>query len=252
MATRLWYSAIVVASGYTADAGWEKVTGAVIRRLATTRSSLASTSVSLASQGTSGNDTLLGQWISPPLDVDQTITGTVKGQIRTQSGAAALDPRSQFILRVIKPDGTVRGTLLAMDAGALANEWSTTITNRQMPRGGALSLSSVAALAGDRIVAEDGIRQHAAGASNTALVYGGELGVSDLPEDESTTTALAPWLEFSQDITFTNEAAMRVSRATLTALVQNPTSDMRASRVTLTVLMAPTQIRAKSQAVLVS
>jgi hypothetical protein len=239
VATRLYYINRVVASGFTPDASWEKTTGHVVRRMGPSKSSAtASTSVSLASHGSVDADTLLAQFISEPLDVDQTITGTVKGQMRVQSGLAALDPRSQMVIRVIAPGGTVRGTLLAHDTSALTSEWSTSIVNRRMPLGGSVALTSVAGLAGDRIVAEPGIRQHAVGANNTALLYGGEAA-SDLPEDESTTTALANWLEFSQDITFTNESNVRVSRVTETGLIQKDLSALQArvSRVTLTALV---------------
>lgn len=205
MATRLYLSRDILpgVTFPTADAGWEKTTGALTGRLRGNSSDPnGNTSTgNIAAQGTSGNDTLLTRFLSAPLDVNQTITGTVKGQAQFLESAAGLDARSQTMIRVIKPDNTVRGTLLAMDTAALANEFATALTNRRIPRVAGTALTSVAALAGDRIELAIGARQHATAAGNFAQRLGVGLG-SDLAEDETATVAANPWVEFSQNLTF--------------------------------------------------
>jgi len=206
MATRLYLSRDILpgVTFPTADAGWEKTTGALTGRLRGSNTDpYANTGTgNIAAQGTTGNDTLLTRFLSAPLDVNQTIgTGTIKGQAQFLESAAGLDARSQTMIRVIKPDGTVRGTLLAMDTGALANEFATSLTNRRIPRVAGTALTSVAALAGDRIELAVGARQHATASGN----FQQRLGVnaaSDLAEDETATAANNPWIEFTENITF--------------------------------------------------
>jgi hypothetical protein len=222
----------------TPDAGWERTTGHLtykintVKRTSSPHSSLLNTA--LTAQGTSGNDTLLGQFLTDPLDVNQTITGNFKGQARFLESAAGLDARSQVLIWVVKPDGTSRGTLLAMSAAALASEFGTALANRRIPVGGSVALGSVAALAGDRIVIEVGARQHATLGGTFQMSMG--YAATDLAEDDTTTTANAPWFEFSQNITFTAEATMMASRTALTVLVQGD-ARMRVSRTALTVLV---------------
>lgn len=211
----------------TPDAGWEKTTG-FFRAIATKqKGTTAMATTTIAAQGTTGNDTLLGQHISPPLDSNQTVGGvgaTVKGQVRVSESNAALDGRAQCLIWVMKPDLSSRGTVLAMDTAALANEYVTALTNRKVPRGGAIALSSVSALTGDRIVIETGGRQHATNSSNFAGSYGD--AVTDLAEDETTTTANAPWVEFSE--TFTFSIFQRVSQVVAETLYKPDDSDVKA------------------------
>lgn len=239
MATRLYINRDVwLRLSAAAQAEWEKATGFqryklnTAKRTTSPHSSLFS--VVIAAQGTAGNDTLLFQGVSDPLDVDQTIAGTVKGQARFAEAALTLDARAQCIIWVAAPDGSVRGVLCMADAGALASEFGTALANRKVPRGGAIALSSVAALAGDRIIWEIGARQHAAGVNNLTLSVG--YAATDLAEDETTTAANAPWLEFSQNLTFTSEANIIVTRQALSVLVQGDAA-LRVSRAALTVLV---------------
>lgn len=186
----------------TADGGWEKTTGALKALLSQDKIGDAIASTTIAANGTSGNDTLLGQWVSEPLSGAQTITGNIKGQARFNESTGALDARVQVIVRVLQSDlSTVRGTLLAMDASGLSHEFNTSLRNITMPLGGSTALSSVAAQDGDRIVVEIGARQHATQAGNVIGSFG-DSAASDLAEDETTTTANNPWIEFSQTLTF--------------------------------------------------
>src|SRR5439155_17441528 len=146
----------------------------------------------------------IAQYVSPPLAA-QTSSGTAKCYMQCQERQVADDARSQIVLRVVSNDGSVvRGVLYAGDTGALSHEWATTYTNRQYPPSGPMTLSSVVASAGDRLVVELGFRSHAGVTNNDAmrLVFGDLLSSADLPEDESTTAqTFDPWIEFSNPLT---------------------------------------------------
>lgn len=203
MAVRLYLPSDTGSPGISpTPSGWERGTSDFVRREAVTAenrpgSAMVTTNFNDASGG-SGNDVILAQYIFGPLSA-QTLTGTVKGQIRAKEDLAFADDfRAQITVRVIASDGaTARGTALDFDTGSLSSEFSdSTLTNRAFPRGGAQNLSSVNVQSGDYLVIEIGYRKHAGSASDGDLSFGDDAA-SDLPEDESTTTALNPWIEFS-------------------------------------------------------
>lgn len=211
MAIRLWFASfaiIPVPDEAVSDAAWDNV--------ATSRPQVLVVGDPLSFPTVLGNftktDNVTGahnvemiRATSPCLDGDQTITGTVKGQFHVQENNAAADCRSQLVIRVIKPDNTVRGTLLAAHSNALSSEWSTTQTNRANPLLvlSPATLSSVAALDGDRLHVSAGARKsEASTTSRTLTIRSGTAGASDLPEDETTTSSLRSWIEFSQTLAF--------------------------------------------------
>jgi hypothetical protein len=210
MATRFYLlqsSAFVPSVSPPFAAGWNDTGGAVRRKLDLQPDRADSFVEFSRSEAvtTSPYDVLLGQWVSAPLSGAQTISGTLKGQIRARESSSSADFRAQVVVKIVSNDGqTLRGTLLGFDTGALSSEFATSSTNRQFPRGGAVALSSVAAQDGDRIVIEVGYRSH----NTVSTSYTGYIEVGapssasgDLPEDETTTTQLRPWLEFSQTLT---------------------------------------------------
>lgn len=205
MATRLYFTALQTFT-VPADPSWEQTANAVIRVLSTVKPTaipFASTVIS-KSVATNPGDILMGQFISGALQA-QTITGDVKGIIRALESAASTDAHAQTNIRVVTPSGTTRGTLLAHDASALTSEFSaTTLTNRKFPlawAGSGTALSSVAAEDGDLLVIEVGFRGFTASGPNCTLELGG-TAATDLAEDETSTTQLTPWFEFSADLLF--------------------------------------------------
>jgi hypothetical protein len=158
-----------------------------------------------------GEDILVGQFISPPVAA-QTITGTVKGQIRVREGFESQDLRAQLVIRVIAPDGTVRGTLVDFSTNALSSEFAADagLPNRKFPLAAIspVTMTSVAAQAGDRIVVEVGARAHATGGGgpgDSIQFRFGDASATDLAEDETTTQDHNPWIEFSNSITLQND-----------------------------------------------
>lgn len=218
MTTRLYfdYDAIL---GVTAScvapepgswsAGWNKTAGADTQWCQTTkRGSASDAGESISLSGTSGHFTAIRRSVSPILDVDQSISGTLKGQFLCREALATNDCTLAVAAKVIKPDGTDRGVLLAVsasdDTSTTPPELSTTSTNRKLQdsaESATLTLSSVSALAGDRLVIEVGQRQ-ASTATSFVPIHTGSSNGTDLPEDNTTTTTNDPWVEFSQTITF--------------------------------------------------
>lgn len=156
-------------------------------------------------------------FVLPPLYGSGTISGTVKGRMRCaeREGGANFNPA--IALRLVSSTGTIKATLLPPTAGsatggaapeAPVDAAMEALTNRQLPYGSPKTLTPAAFVEGDRIQVEIGGRfmaADAAGGTYAARLASGVLltGQADLPEDDSTTTDLLPWLEFSQDLPLT-------------------------------------------------
>ena len=249
MATRLYLSSAAAPTVSPAfDAGWEATGSAIRRWLDASKVGITETlAVATALNSPAGAvDALVAQYTTAPLSGNQTITGTLKGQIIVRENALAADLRAQVLVWVMKTDGTSRGTLLAMDTAALANEFATSNTNRAFPRGGAITLTSVAALDTDRIVIEVGYRKHEnATNSRTGTFTAGNPSGTDLPEDETDTdTTKVPWFEFSQTLTFASPTA-RVSQEVAEVLVTPNTTAARVSQEVLEALVTPNTTTAR-------
>ena len=201
MPTRIYLpstGAAEITPAFSAD--WEKTTGATrIKCVVTKITSSAASITSSENVSTSPYDVLTRQYVSDPLKA-QTISGTVKGQIRCQEANADADYCAAMLIRVVSGDGTVeRGVLLSYFPASLASEYATAaLTNRSFPP--STALSPVVAQAGDRLVIEVGTRSfNVHTTSRNATHSFGDISGTDLPEDETTTTASNAWVEFSQD-----------------------------------------------------
>lgn len=185
---------------------WDKINGVGVgRRGMNTSTGSAGVTISCAAGGVTNQNILFRQWISDPLQLGGVIDGTVRGQIRAlESGAADRDYCPQFVARVFSGDGlTERGILLDVDNSALSNEFSAAaLTNAKFPRnwsGSGTPITSMSAQAGDVVVVELGFRTFSTFISN-GNINANDNQASDLPEDETTTTVLRSWLEFSAEI----------------------------------------------------
>ena len=185
----------------TPDAGWAATGGYDGIRCVTQRTNSTMTDKQTNNTNTQGNN-LNRQYVSDPIAA-QNITGTVKGQLRGDESATNQDMVSAIGIRVVSNDGsTVRGTLLSITYPVLAgNEYGPTHENRYTPT--STAVSSVTAQNGDRIVIEIGCYRYAAGNPPGRCTQSfGDDSTTDLPEDQTTTTADNPWVEFSADIRF--------------------------------------------------
>lgn len=204
MATRLYLPSTGAAAVSPAFGAWDATSEADRLKMVTTRISSAMAIKSITESLTAiDGKSLWRQYVSDPIPA-QTITGTIKGQLRTSEENALLNhDRVTIIVKVVSNDGaTLRGTLLTLGFYGATNEYTleTTRTNRKIADGDALS--SVVAQANDRIVIEIGTQPSTIPLATDELVnavFGDDSG-TDLAEDESTTAANNPWIEFSQDL----------------------------------------------------
>jgi len=237
MATRMRFlpSAGVPASALAFHSHWDATTSAVRRQLDTDGVAEGiggtQTSFGLAETTSARQSKLLIQFQSRPL-LAQTISGTLKGQMQAMESNVAMDAALQVHVRVADPvAGTTRGVLWAPDttfttmgaAGSESYELDTTKTNRKAPAGwsgSGHSLSSVAALDGDILVVEVGVRHcNTVTTSYTGTIYFCGQGYSaDLPEDETETATGTAWIEFSHNFSFFGVSVQEPSHVLLSKL----------------------------------
>lgn len=222
------------------DAAWGVTTNAVRRWLTTTKlGTTIANSAGYAETSAAAVNVLFAQFISAPLAA-QTISGTVKGQMRALENATDADGRAQVVIWVVKPDGSSRGTLLAADASALSSEFATSLTNRKFPLAAIspATLTSTAVSAGDRLVVELGWRAHnvTATSKSATFSYGTSSG-TDLAEDETTTAANNPWLELSGTVTF-DAVAGRVTQEIAQVVGTDSSAGARVTQVAAQVVGA--------------
>lgn len=194
------------------SAGWEDTGGADRIALATAAGgSTAQTGKTVTdANNTIDTDLLARQYVSPPLNGAQTISGTIKGQVKASESANPQNAFPQMTVYVVSNDGlTVRGTAMAMHSSALSSEFSTSNVNRKFPLAALspVTLSSVSASDCDRIVIEYGSRNNSTGTGATITLVFGDDSASDLAENETQSTTADPWVEFSATISFRAEAA---------------------------------------------
>lgn len=205
MPTRLYYRFDKAYFPQTLFA-WDQSTlfSTFVRGLDTSKAPTALAHSSVA-YGTPANpsDNLWAVFASRPLAA-QTVSGTLKGQARVSETNTAANLASQ--LRAYLVDGTtgaIKSTLYGGYAGALASEWATSLTNRRLPLGGPVALTSQTAVAGDRILVMVGSRVYNTVAYQMRMELG-TIAEGDLPENETATSGDA-WLEFSADLTFSTD-----------------------------------------------
>lgn len=218
MATRLYmpYGLTPPTQTITKHAEWESETSNVLRQplLRTIPSGLSGSYTFLVSEASSTvHDQMCAQFISEPLTA-QTITGTVSGVWLTREAGSTYDFGTQMCIRVFSYDGTIlRGTLYAphtytttANTGNAVNRefLSTGYVTRLLPGGGG-ALTSVAALAGDRLVVEIGVRAcNLVATTRTAdPIIQLQNGWTDCPLIEgNTSTTVNHWIEISSTLTF--------------------------------------------------
>jgi hypothetical protein len=227
------------------DSGWEHATATADRIAAvTTRisSSMTSKTATKSTSSVADTDGIARQYVSDPLAA-QTITGTLKGQVRAMESATSANMRSQIVVRVVSNDGsTERGVLYPGDLhthGANANanptnEFGTSLANRRFPRSGfANTLTSVTTEDGDRLVIEIGFRHHLASSTATVGTFSfGDNSGTDLPENDTTTTANNPWVEFSNTIYFQGETIPILAQSDASTEISYLNADIGGTLVT--------------------
>lgn len=207
MATRFYFAygeATALDLGGVVGAQWEQDKTTNTKELWNNKSS-SSIGVSTEADfipvgtGTNPNDVCVAQFMSEPLDA-QTISGSITGCIRVDESNLGANARSQVGVYVVDSGGSLVATLYNGETGGHSNEFPLGPTGRAFPRS-SQALSSYACAAGDRLVVEIGARLST---TNTTYGIGFWLGVDSSAGDaiDGDNTALNPWIEFTDDITF--------------------------------------------------
>jgi hypothetical protein len=179
------------------NTGWNVTSGAARFQMNTDRDGSTIASKTTGNSGGSAvKKCLLDQWVSEPLDA-QTITGTFTGQIRFQQSTTTSVTGQGFVyLRVINSNGTI-----ATEVGtATTSNLTTTLTNRTLI---SLNVGTLNITAGQRIAVDVGWN-YSAGTNNAVncIISRGSSSGTDLPANNTTTTANSPWVQFSDDLVF--------------------------------------------------
>lgn len=208
MATRYYLpssGAPAISPAYAA--AWTDTVAGTRLQMETTKSGTSAASRTGGGGVAGAGSVLLAQYVSRAIGA-QTISGTIKGQIRAREVNAGINARAQLVARVIGPDGTVRGTLVAAQAEALSSEFSTGLFNRKFPLAALspVTVTSVVAQDGDHVVIEVGALVDDNGIDEVTIQVL-DNAASDLAEDETSGAANNPWIEFSADIAAQGEAA---------------------------------------------
>ncbi|WP_328339535.1 hypothetical protein [Micromonospora sp. NBC_00421] len=193
-------------------AAWDRTTNAWRLLAAVTKGATAP----LSTVGTdytkdaaaAGYNVLTAQFVSAPLAA-QTISGSFSAVVRAGESASAADATLQVVIRAVSADGaTERGVLypghaaaLNTTADAIGQEMGTAAATRVFPA--STALSSLAVLAGDRLVVEVGARFHGINTGvNAFMQLGDATATADHTLASGATTSLCPWVELSADLTF--------------------------------------------------
>lgn len=152
---------------------------------------------------------LMMVFLSEPL-VSQTISGTVKGQMRAEEDNTANNATIAFAVAVVSNNcDTLRGVLLNTSASdntaATPPEFATTAVNRRFQDGSesaSMTLASLSIYDGDRIAVYMGARETRNSSTATYTLYNGSPSATDLAEDDTDTDDDNPWIEFSATLSF--------------------------------------------------
>lgn len=199
MATRLYLPSTTGGNTFnpTPDAAWETVDGLVRAVASTVKVSSVFNSVGYTVAVSGDADNIIRQFHYGPIAAQTLSAQTIKYQIRAFENNANGEFVTSIGIRVISPAGTVRGTVLAVSRDATEVVVSpTTPTNRSF----SATSSSVTAQDGDYVIIELGISGAPGHSGRSGSLNFGDASGSDLAEDDSTTTANNPWVEFANTI----------------------------------------------------
>lgn len=177
---------------------------------AKTNTALATLTTAVETSTSNSFDSLLARFVSTETIPSDRVIGRafLDQSIRFSRPEAASDPYVQIVVKVISGDGsTVRGTLLAANTattalGAVTGERMEFLSSLTTRAWWGVPLTEVAALAGDRILVEVGVRftNTVATAYTASASFGDPSATGDLAVSSNSGSALCPWIEFHEDI----------------------------------------------------
>jgi hypothetical protein len=210
MSTRIHLPRALTTDIYPAvESSWERYTSTITRypcgvpKQGTAFGEVSYYEINVAAQ----YDMMVVQYISGPLRA-QTISGTVKGQIQARQSSVDADFCMAMVIKVVTAVGITRGVLLSYFPNTITTELAVGVpVNRHCPPE-ATALTELAIEEGDRLVIEIGVRSfNTLTTTQYAYITVGDAAAADLPEDETETEYLNPWVEFSDTLAWQVETA---------------------------------------------
>lgn len=210
--TTLYFFRTVAITSYnpTANAGWTVTTGnswATMMPNKTYGVSVVNAAITSAVTGAAAaRKLIIATYISQPL-IAQTINSgsTISGQWRTNmSSTSSRTGQGWIYVRLLNEDGTVASEIANGTSGA---NLSTSTANKTY----SITLgSNVTVTNNQRLCIEIGWNYLTGSDVNTTASIQMQVGVtsSDLPVDNTTTTALNPFVTFSQTLSFAKGMAL--------------------------------------------
>lgn len=192
------------------DSMWEQTGSAARRLMVTTKSNTALAGTSISDSAATGTEDVLHRQyiaVNNPFTRHGTLSGTFSFAMRPSEGNAAADAYLQIVVKIIKPDGTLRGVAYA---GHTATTVVTTggAVNCELPTGNQsryllnIALTDTAYQAGDILVVELGARYNQATATTytTAVRTGDPTGTVEHTMTNADAADRVPFIEFSQEL----------------------------------------------------
>ena len=197
MATRFYLPSsgtAPVAPAY--NTGWEDTSIAAALPGRIYKKSTAGSTVSFDDASAANRDILYRQYVSQPLLAQTIAIQTIKFQILASQTDAGNNLFTTLLIYVVNNAGSsVIGTVLAMTKDG--TEPAASLTNRLF----SATSSSLAVSESDRLVFEIGLSGDPAnGKSHDGSLRIGDVSVSDLPEDDTTTADNNSWIEFATGV----------------------------------------------------
>jgi len=202
--TRLYFSRNAVPPVTPSFDGWNESDGSVRRQLLTAKSASETLATGTRVGWTVGNTQLDRQYVSPPMDAGISFSSTIKLQLACREFNNGDNSVPRMSAKIVSQDGiTLRQTLLTIANYGTTAEYinAASLRNVQFANGDALS-GTYTTVAGDRLVIEIGHDTNAGASPEAQCRYGAPSGTADHGENDSETTILVPWVEFSNTITF--------------------------------------------------
>lgn len=196
MATKLYFESSGTPPFSPSPVGWADITNLVRKTLNKTKASSALTTQQIPST-TGAVDSVMSQYVSPPLTPGQTITGgqTISMQMRFAERNSVGNQQFSWGVYVVNHVGnTLKKTLVAKRVDG-TEFVVTTQTNRTDSATG--EAGDYTTVKGDFIVVEIGTNGNSSDASGWSQLRDGSASASDLPADDSTTTDDNPNLNFA-------------------------------------------------------
>ena len=203
--TRLYFSDAATPSVSPSFDGWGETADAVQRQILSSVSAGESLNLGTRVNWTAGNTNLERQYVSAPMDSGISfIATTVKMQLACREFNNGDNSVPRISMKIVSQDGTtLRQQLLTIANYGTTTEYinNVSLRNKIFADGDVVSGVYVTA-AGDRIVIEIGHADSAGSTPEAQCRFGAPTGTAEHGENDTETTALVPWVEFSNTITF--------------------------------------------------